>query len=236
MISLGARAYSQETITMLAGESFPPLMWNENGIPKGLAIEVGKAILEKAGYRVIVKTCPWMRCQIIAEREGAFLTGFSRNAERQKKFLFSEVIMYDDLVIVTKKGKEFSLNNPKEYSGKRIGAQIGVGFGEHNQGKKKGMIIEMDVNDILRVKKIMLDRIDGGYFSLGSVGINYSAKLAGISMSNFSILPIVISQDPNYLATGKKTPEAEEKIKRINKAIKILTKSGEIAKIQKMIF
>jgi polar amino acid transport system substrate-binding protein len=236
MLIIVSMAYSQETITMVAGETFPPLMWNDNGIPRGVAIEVGKAILENAGYKVRVVTCPWMRCQIMAEKEGAFLTGFSRNAERQKLFIFSDVVMYDDLVIVTKKGKEFSLDNPKEYKGKRIGAQVGVGFGENNQAKKEGMIIETDVNDVLRVKKIMNGRVDGGFFSLGSVGINYSAKLAGIPMSNFTILPSIVSKDPNYMATGKNTPGAKEKIKRINKAIKILTKRGEFAKILKMQF
>lgn len=226
----------KEIVTLVAGESFPPLMWDDNGVPRGIAVELGKAILTKAGYKVIVKTCPWKRCQIYAEKEGAFITGFSKNDERSKIFLYSNVIMHDDLVIVTKKGKEFSLTDPKGYKGKVIGAQISVGFGEKDQGKREGMIIETDLDDVSRVKKIMYDRIDGGFFSLGSLGITYSAKLAGYSMNNFSILPVIVSKDPNYLATGIKTPGAEEKIKKINQAIKSLTKSGELAKIQKMTF
>lgn len=235
-LSLQANASEQEAITMVAGESFPPLMWNDKGVPRGVAIEIGKAILTKAGYKVVVISCPWKRCQIIAEQKGAFITGFSKNDERLKKFLFSDVMMYDDLVIVTKKGKEFSLSNPKEYKGKVIGAQIGVGFGRNNEGRREGMIIETDLSDVSRVKKIMYNRIDGGFFSLGSVGITYSAKMAGYPMTNFSILPVIVSKDPNYLATGVNTPLALEKIKKINKAIKELTASGQIAKIQKMNF
>lgn len=230
------RALAQETIIMVAGESFPPLMWSDNGVPRGIAIEVGKAILVKAGFKVVVRTCPWKRCQIMAENQGAFLTGFSKNDERLKKFLYSNVMMYDDLVIVTRKGKEFSLTNPKEYKGKVIGAQMGVGFGEKNQGLKEGMIIETDSDDVARVKKLMHDRIDGGFFSLGSVGITYSAKLSGYPLKNFTILPVIVSKDPNYLATGLKTPGALEKIKRINKAIRVLTENGEIARIQKRNF
>ncbi len=238
VLSLGLApiARSEEVITMVAGESFPPLMWNDKDVPRGIAVEVGKAILIKAGYKVVVKSCPWMRCQIIAENEGAFITGFSKNDERLKKFLYSNAMMYDDLVIVTKKGREFSLKDPKEYKGKVIGAQIGVGFGEKNQGLKEGMIIETDLDDVARVKKLMYGRIDGGFFSLGSVGITYSAKLAGYPMSNFTILPVIVSKDPNYLATGKNTPNAKEKIRRINKAIKALTKNGTIDRIQKMTF
>lgn len=227
---------AQEVVTMVAGESFPPLMWNDKGVPRGIAIEVGKAILIEAGYKVEVQTCPWKRCQIKAENEGAFITGFSKNDERLKKFLYSNAMMYDDLVIVTKKGKEFSLTDPKGYKGKVIGAQLGVGFGEKNQGLKEGMIIETDLDDVARVRKIMYDRIDGGFFSLGSIGITYSAKLAGYPLEKMSILPIIVSKDPNYLATGMKTPHALEKIKKINMAIKTLTENGEIAKIQKMTF
>jgi len=145
-------------------------------------------------------------------------------------------MMYDDLVIVTKKGKEFSLSNPKEYKGKVIGAQIGVGFGQNNEGRREGMIIETDLSDVSRVKKIMYNRIDGGFFSLGSVGITYSAKMAGYPITNFSILPVIVSKDPNYLATGLKTPLALEKMKKINKAIKELTANGSIAKLQRMSF
>ena len=220
-----------ETITLVAGESFPPLMWDDNGIAKGIAVEIGKTVLTKAGYEVKVKTCPWKRCQLMAEKEGAFITSFSKNDERLKIFIFSDVIMNDDLVIVTKKGKEFSLNDSKSYKRKIIGAQSGVGFGEKNQGFREGMIIEADSSDINRVKKIMLNRIDGGFFSLGKLGINYSAKMAGYSLDNFSVLPTVVSKDPNYLATGIHTLNALEKIKKINAAIKTLKADGTIAKI-----
>ncbi len=220
-----------ETITLVAGESMPPQMWSDNGMPKGIAIEIGKAVVIQAGYKVIVKTCPWRRCQTFAEKEGAFITGFSKNDERLKKFLYTKAIMYDDLVIVTKKGKEFSLNDPKSIKGKIIGAQIGVGYGDKNQGLKEGMIIETDFDDLSRVRKIMRDRIDGGFFSLGSVGINYSAKLAGYSMDNFSILPVIVAKDPNYIATGMQTKNAEEIIQKINAAIKVLTDNGTIARL-----
>lgn len=232
----GSDLWAQESVLLVAGDSFPPLMWEENDVPRGIAIELGKAILTKAGYKVTVETCPWRRCQAIAEYDRAFITGFSKNDERAKKFLFSDVIMYDDVVIVTKKGKEFSFKDAQDLTGKVIGAQIGVGFGAKNQGLKKGMTIETDATDVARVKKIMAGRIDGGYFSLGEVGIAYSAKLAGYSITDFSILPGVIEKDPNYLATGVNTPNAPEMIKKINLAIKALTEDGTIAKIMKMSF
>lgn len=236
MLLFCCNLFAIETVTLVAGDSFPPLMWEENGVAKGVAVEIGKAVLSKAGYKVIVRSCPWQRCQIIAEKEGAFLTGFSKNNERLKKFVYSNVIMYDDVVVVTRKGREFSLSDPKSYTGKIVGSQIGVGFGEKDQGKRAGMIMTTDTSDLIRVKMLMRNRIDGGIFSLGKAGISYSAKIAGFSMDNFSILPTIISKDPNYIATGIHTPNAAEKLRRINAAIKELNANGTIAKILGMSF
>lgn len=235
-LSLSGNLMAKETIRLVAGDSFPPLMWQENGVAKGVAVEIGKAILEKAGYKVVVEACPWARCQMIAENDGAFITGFSKNDERIKKFIYSNITMYDEVVIVTKKGKEFSFKNTNDLKGKKIGAQLRVSFGPKYEELKKGMIIETDSDDVARVKKIILGRLDGGIFSLGEAGIAYSAKLAGHTMKELSILPDIIAKDPNYLATGSKTPHAKEKINKINAAIKALTNNGTIAKITRMTF
>lgn len=222
-----------ETIKLVAGESFAPLMWNDKGVPRGIAIEIGKAILEKAGYTVVVETCPWVRCQIIAENEGAFITGFSTNEERLKKFVYTDPTMYDEVVIVTKKGKEFSFKNDDDLKGRRIGSQNGSTFGARFEGLKKIFRTDFDHNDVARVKKIDADRIEAGIFSLGHAGFAYSAKLAGFKLEDFTILPDLIAKDPNYMATGMKTPNAKEKIIKINAAIKALTADGTIDRLLK---
>lgn len=227
------QSFSAETIKLVAGESFAPLMWKDNGVPRGIAIEIGKAILEKAGYNVVVETCPWVRCQIIAENEGAFITGFSTNEERLKKFYYTDPTMYDEVVIVTKKGKEFPFKKDEDLKGKRIGSQNGSTFGARFEELKKIFRTDFDHNDVARVKKIEADRIQAGIFSLGQAGFAYSAKLAGFKLEDFSILPDLIARDPNYMATGMKTPNAKEKIERINAAIKALNADGTIERILK---
>lgn len=235
MLIFTQQSFSAETIKLVAGESFAPLMWKdkESGAPRGIAIEIGKAILEKAGYTVVVETCPWIRCQVIAENEGAFITGFSTNDERLKKFVFSDPTMYDEVVIVTKKGKEFPFNKNEDLKGKRIGSQNGSTFGTRFEELKKIFKPDFDHADVARVKKIDADRIEAGIFSLGHAGFAYSAKLAGFKPEDFIILPELIAKDPNYMATGMKTPNAKEKIARINAAIKALTADGTIARLLK---
>ena len=229
-------AGAQEAVTLVTGDAFAPLMWNDNGTPRGVAIEIGKAILEKAGYKVTVQSLPWSRCQELAENNGAFIPGFSKTDERLKKFLYSEITMYDEVVIVTKKGKEFPFNKPEDLKGKKIGHARGSSFGPEFEELKKSFTAEVDDGDTLRLKKILAGRIDGGIFSLGSAGVSYVVKMAGHSMDEFTVLPRVIAKDPNFIATGMKTKDAAKKIEKINAAIKALQQDGTIEKITKMTF
>lgn len=235
-VLFSVNTFAKEEIKLVVGESFAPLMWNDNGTPRGVAVELGKAILEKAGFAVKVETCPWTRCQVTAENEGAFIVGFSKNDERLKKFFYSEITMYDDVVIAVPKGKEFPFAKDDDLKGKKIGAQNGASFGERFEKLKTIFSLDGDDGDMLRLKKIAAGRIDGGIFSLGVAGVNYSAKLAGLKGEDFAVLSEVIAKDPNFIATGVKTPQAKEKLEKINKAIKELTADGTIEKITKMTF
>lgn len=228
------QSFSAETIKLVVGESFAPLMWKDkDGSIRGIAVELGKAIFEKAGYNVVIEACPWVRCQVIAENEGAFITGFSKNDERIKRYYYTEPILYDEVIIVTKKGKDFPFHKNEDVKGKRIGSQTGSGFGTRFEELKKIYKPDYDHNDVARVKKIDADRIDAGVFSLGKAGFEYSAKLAGFNPADFVILPEIIAKDPNFMATGVKTPNAKEKMDKINAAIKALWADGTLDKIIK---
>lgn len=237
MLALTMTSLAQaENVKMVVGEAFPPLMWNDNGTPKGVAVELGKAILTKAGFTVTVEPCPWLRCQMAAEKEGAFIVGFSQNEERLKKFVYSDVTMYDNVVLVTKKGKEFPFTKNEDLKGKTLGAQLGASFGQRFEDIKKLANYDKDDGDVQRMKKIVAGNIDAGAFSLGQAGVNYSAKLAGVDAATLSVLPEAIAKDPNYIATGMTTAGAKEKIAKINEAIKALQADGTIDKITKMTF
>lgn len=233
---LTSASWANEVIRVVASEGLPPLMWSDNGIPRGMAVELGKAIFKKAGFRMKVETCPWVRCQLIAEYEGAFIVGFSKNEERLKKFFYSDVYMYDNVVIAVKKGREFPFRKEQDLKGKKIGHQMGSSYGERFERLKKIFNPQGDSGDVLRIKKIVAQRIDGGVFSLGSAGVNYALKLSGLSSNELTVLPEAISKDPNFIGTGMKTPGAKEKLEKINKAIKELKEDGTIDRIMKQKF
>ncbi len=69
------------------------------------------------------------------------------------------------------------------------------------------------------------------YFSSGVAGLNYACKTAAVDCAQFTILPEKIDLDPNFIATGIKTPGAKEKIEKANAALKELAASGKIKEI-----
>lgn len=206
-------------------------MWNDKGTTKGVAVDLAKAIGAKAGYSVSVETCPWTRCQQIAETEGAFIVGFSKNDERLKKFTYTDSYMDDEVVIVVRKGKEFPFAKDEDLKGKVIGAQLGSSFGPRFEKLKGIMKVDSDSADVLRMKKLHAGRIDGGIFSLGKIGAVFSAKEAGIDPDEVVVLPEPIARDPNFMATGVSTAKNKEIIEKLNAAIKALKADGTLSKI-----
>ncbi len=229
-------SFAQETVKIVAGEAFAPLMWNDNGTPRGVAIEMAKAVFEKAGYKVSVTNCPWSRCQAMAETEGAFIIGFSKNDERIKKFIYSDAYMMDEVGIAVKKDKVFPFSKGEDLKGKTLGAAQGASFGDKYEQLKPFFKLDSDDGDITRMKKLNAGRIDGAIFSLGAAGMNYAAKLAGLNHADFVMLSEPIARDPNFFATGNATKNGKEILEKVNKAIKDLTADGTVDKISKMTF
>ena len=88
-----------QTLTVVGGNAFPPLMYDDGG-PRGYAIEIAKAILADAGFAPKVETYPWPRAQRVALEEGAVITGFSFNEERAKLYHYTQVAFKDPVVVV----------------------------------------------------------------------------------------------------------------------------------------
>ena len=229
MTSISVQA---EKIKIVGAENIPPMMFKgSDGKASGFAFAVAKAAFEKAGYQTELVTCPWSRCQQIAADEGAFIIGFSKTEERLKIFTYTEPMYFDEVILVTPKGKEFPFTKNEDLKGKKMGFQMGATFGDRFEALKKIATVDTDGADDQRVKKLQMGRIDAGAFSSGVAGLNYACKTAAVDCAGFTILPEKIAMDPNFIATGQKTAGAKEKLEKVNKALKELEAAGKIKEI-----
>ena len=55
---------SRETLVLLGNENLAPIVYNDNGISKGVVVDIAKAIGDKIGYEVNVVTVNWEQAKI----------------------------------------------------------------------------------------------------------------------------------------------------------------------------
>ena len=139
--------------------------------------------------------------------------------------------MYDDVVLVVKKGNEFPFEKDEDLIGKKIGVQNGSSYGPRFEKLKKLFKEFTDSGDILRIKKILAGRIDAGVFSLGEAGVLYALKLSEVAPGSLVVLRESIAQDPNFIATGVGTKDGKTILEKLNQSIHKLEKDGTLKKI-----
>ena len=133
--------------------------------------------------------------------------GLSMTKERLKIFDYSDVMYYNDVLLVVKKGNEFDYKTVKDLKGKTLGAQRGGKYGDDFEEGRKGIFqLSEDDGGVQRLKKLLAGRIDVALISPGLMGlektINADPALKA-HRDEFVALPVPFKRDPNYLGIPK---------------------------------
>jgi|HubBroStandDraft_1064217.scaffolds.fasta_scaffold00354_7 polar amino acid transport system substrate-binding protein len=208
LMALLAGPASGATVTLFGSDDLAPKCWNENGKPRGYAIDAAVEALRRAGYEVDVKLEPWIRAVEDAKAGRGFITHFSKTPERALLFDFSRPLVYDRIVVVVRKGHEFPFAAVKDLVGKRVGVLRGVAYGGDWSAAAPGFTLEEDTDAAARIGKLMRGRLDAAVISSGAAGLEIAAERDGFDPAQFSILPVPILDDPNYLALAKSADSA----------------------------
>ena len=221
-----------EPIILLGSDTWKPKSFLEEKVPKGYAVEAAQAVLTEAGYQVETRLSTWARSVEDAKAGKGVLTHVSKTPERETFFEFSEPLVFDRIVVVVKKGKEFPFASPKDLANKVVGVLRGATYGGAWSEASKTLKIEYDVGAEARIGKLMRDRLDAAIISSGKAGLQIAAAAEGYDLSLFTILPTPVLQDPNYLAIAK-DENSKKKMAVINAAIRKLHADGTIDRIMR---
>lgn len=225
-----AAALAEDQITLLGSNDLAPKSWLDDGVPRGYAVDTAAEVLRRCGYQVSVKLEPWPRAVEDADRGVGVITHFSKTPDREAKFDFSEPLVYDRIVAVVRRGREFPFHTLEDLAGKRVGVLRSVRYGGDWQEVSKHLNIEEDTDAAARIGKLLRGHLDAAIISSGVVGLRIAVTKAGLDMSEFSVLPQPIMEDPNYLAIVK-GPGSSEKIARINVAIRSIWQDGTVKRV-----
>ncbi len=150
-----------EQILILGNHKKPPKNYLENDKPKGILIEIMNYVDQKLSLSFEYKLSPWKRVYLDAVNGKGGIIGLSMNRERLKIFDYSDVMYYDDLLLVMKKGKEFPYKRVQDLRGKKVGCLRGASYGDAFEKAKSNFFeIDEDGDGKQRLLKLLGNRID----------------------------------------------------------------------------
>lgn len=222
-------------MTIFGNKTKAPKSYNEDGQAKGILVDMLHYVGKEINCKFNIKLNPWKRAYKLASHGKGGIIGFSKTSQRIKLFDYSDVMYYDDMLLVVLKGNEFKFNTIDDLKGKKIGIVRGASFGEEFDNSIKTNLFKVveDDSPVHRLVKLAKGYMDVALIGPGKSGVNAAIQKDPFLKKNkdkFVILPIPFNRDPNYLGLAKQMDKKDFLIK-FNKALEKGHKSGTFEKI-----
>ena len=216
---------SADTLVLLGNEILAPIVYNENGRTKGIAVDIAEAIGEKIGYKIKVHSLNWDQAQkMVSSGHADGLVHINPDPERRIIYDFSNPLLKSEFSIFTRDDNT-SLETLSDLRGKNIGVEA----------SSYPSILVKDYNDIKAIElndwtrsfedlasgqldALIIDRWIGEYELAQS-------KIQGIRVVE---KPIVTQYSAIAVRKGDK-----EKLDLINDGLEAATKDGTIDRINR---
>ena len=136
---------------IISNGEWPPFFSQELH-DNGATSHIVTKAFEKEGIDVIYKWYPWKRAFHLAKNGDLHATvGWDKTKQREKDFLFSEPILYGNVMFFHLKEKEFSWNKLQDLKALKIGTVTGYEYqGALNKLKQN---INIKVYEVINEKK-----------------------------------------------------------------------------------
>lgn len=215
LLLLNLSLYSQELELKLAADIWPPFT-NIEGEKSILTDLVGEALTR------INTNCRFEIIEfndVLSEIESGKYDGSPAlwiSEERKEKYLFSKPYLYNQLILVGRKGSDVSQSSFAALSGKKIGVVDNYAYG--NFGNNKDITIVSDVNNQKNLENLLSDKID--YMLVDALLIQYMLKYQLNDVTQHLAIgqkPLLVK--PLHFALGKNVENAEEIINQFNQEI-----------------
>lgn len=217
LLTVAARAQS---LVMYSSAHTAPKQFADGGRPSGYAVNLGVAILRRAGFEPETRALPWARAiKEVEAGRGVLAPVFSRTPEREQLFLFSLPVLEDAVVLVQDAARPFPFATPRDLIGKRVGTTRAARFGAELNAVLPQLRINEDGEPPQRLAMLLAGRLDAAVIAGGEQAVRYNAQRAGIALSRLRIVGNPLLLDSNYFAIARAHPEAEAIMARINAAI-----------------
>ena len=221
-------------ITILGNEYKPPKYYLENGEPRGILVDILRYVDRETDHVITIELYPWKRAYHMAKAGKGGIIGLSMTTERLKIFDYSDVIYYDELLLVVIKGREFPFETIDDLAGKVLGVRRGSIYGdEFDRGRRGIFSVEEDSNASQRLRKLQARRIDVAIIGPGRMGLDRVLRENSELYQHrdeFVVLEKPFARDPNYLGFAK-TMKMKAFLHEFNQILQRGNENGTIQQI-----
>jgi len=207
-------------------EANPPFMFDQGGKPAGIYPALLEAAFKHMAVPMEVRARPWKKAIQEIDTGAAGVGGIYKNAEREKKYDYSDKIFVEKLVVYFNKANPLNFTRIDDLKGRKVGVLRGWSYGDDFDGARnaKALAVEEVDSDEMNFKKLDTGRLDA------VVAINESGAALMHTYKNIGFSATALSQNPTYLALAKSNGQAAL-LKQFDQAINQMQKSGEFRKI-----
>lgn len=217
-------------------DTFVPMGFRLNsGKLTGFDVELARAVFKQYGIKVSFQPIDWSMKETELRNGTIDLiwNGYTKTAQREKNFTFSDTYMYDRQILVVKKASK--INSAAQMKGKIVGMQTdssgALDYDQYPQILKKYIKSSVQYNSFNDAfMDLDAKRIDG--LLIDSVYANY--YLAHLKNAN-SYKKITLNYAKEQFAVGLRKGDKTMKAK-INAALKKLAKDGTLDRLAKKWF
>lgn len=121
--SISAEAENQDPLLFLGNQDLPPMVYLDDGIAKGIVVDIITALEEKMGRPIDIKAMNWAEAQKIITQGGAdALIQINETEERKKIYDFSEPLLESQFSIFTLTERS-DISGIADLGGLRVGVE-----------------------------------------------------------------------------------------------------------------
>ena len=221
--ALAVNADDPDTLVLLGNENLPPIVYNDNEIAKGVAVDIAMAIGDKIGYNVIVLAVNWEQAQsMVLNGYADGLLHINPSPERNQLYDFSSPLLKSDFSIFVQ-DNNVTLRSIDDLRGKKVGVEPG-GYPITSLREYEGIDIEMIYEWETSFKNLSAGDLDA---------IIVDRWIGEYELAQSRILGVKIVENPietqfSRIAVRKGDIET---LALINSGLKEITEDGTVDKI-----
>ena len=224
--SLCAQEIDQRPLLFLGNQNLKPVIYESEGLPAGLAVELVRALESKMGRHITIACMDWTKAQeMVARGEADALIQINPTEERMRLYDFSEPFIQSKFTIFTQDDRTDIVG-----AGSLRGLRVGVersGFPEKVLRVDSGIILIAITDFLAGFKMLASGELDAVVVDL-IVGVN---TLAENRIKGIRIAPEPVAFSDSAIAVRKGNAEL---LSAVNRALWEIKRDGTYDNILKV--